>query len=360
MARARNIKPSIFKNELLGEADPLLTILFEGLWCLADREGRLEDRPKRIKVEVFPYRDGINTDEMLDWLRDNSFITRYQIDNESYIQINKFHTHQKPHHMEAESIIPPMPGTQNQLNAKPLYKKQKERILERDNHQCVKCGAKSKLHIDHIVPVAAGGTSDDENLQVLCAGCNCSKGSRIVDDSLTNRTRIEQNASCSTDSLNTDSLNTDSGSVARNADAQRALSQDADSYKTKKGRKLNGNHYGLFEEFWNAFAYKEGKAEAADTWLDLDLDEKTVRELVIPAAKREAERRQKLIEAGRTPKMAQGWLSGRRFEDEDGVTSGPETQWEKAVRLAREQGLEPFQGAPYETPEQFMQRTGVL
>ena len=43
--RARNLKPSIFKNELLAVADPLYTLVFEGLWCLADREGRLEDRP---------------------------------------------------------------------------------------------------------------------------------------------------------------------------------------------------------------------------------------------------------------------------------------------------------------------------
>src|SRR5262244_3073085 len=55
LIRARNIKPGIFKNELLGAADPLLTLLFEGLWCMADREGRLEDRPLRIKAEIFPY-----------------------------------------------------------------------------------------------------------------------------------------------------------------------------------------------------------------------------------------------------------------------------------------------------------------
>ena len=48
MARARNIKPGFFANENLAECDPLARLLFAGLWCLADREGRLEDRPKRI------------------------------------------------------------------------------------------------------------------------------------------------------------------------------------------------------------------------------------------------------------------------------------------------------------------------
>lgn len=52
MARSRNIKPGLFKNEVLGVADPIYTILFQGLWVLADREGRLEDRPMRIKAET--------------------------------------------------------------------------------------------------------------------------------------------------------------------------------------------------------------------------------------------------------------------------------------------------------------------
>ena len=37
MARARSLKPAIFKNEVLGTADLIYTVLFEGLWTLADR-----------------------------------------------------------------------------------------------------------------------------------------------------------------------------------------------------------------------------------------------------------------------------------------------------------------------------------
>ncbi len=68
MARARNIKPGLFKNEILGVAEPIYTLLFEGLWLLADREGRLEDRPLRIKAEIFPYREGLDLVSMLGWL----------------------------------------------------------------------------------------------------------------------------------------------------------------------------------------------------------------------------------------------------------------------------------------------------
>ena len=53
MARARNIKPGFFKNEILGVADPLYSLLFEGLWVLADRAGRLEDRPFASRARSF-------------------------------------------------------------------------------------------------------------------------------------------------------------------------------------------------------------------------------------------------------------------------------------------------------------------
>lgn len=106
MARARNIKPGLFKNEVLGVADALYTLLFEGLWLLADREGRLEDRPLRIKAEVFPYREGLDVSEMLNWLQANGFIRRYRVGGAALIQIDAFTKHQNPHKNEPESELP--------------------------------------------------------------------------------------------------------------------------------------------------------------------------------------------------------------------------------------------------------------
>lgn len=109
MARARNIKPGLFKNEVLGVADPLYTLLFEGLWLLADREGRLEDRPLRIKGELFPYRDGLDMTAMLGWLEAAGFILRYQAGGAELIQIRQFTKHQSPHKNEAPSELPSPP-----------------------------------------------------------------------------------------------------------------------------------------------------------------------------------------------------------------------------------------------------------
>ena len=48
MPGARNIKPAFFANEFLAELPCEARLLFIGLWTLADRRGRLEDRSKGI------------------------------------------------------------------------------------------------------------------------------------------------------------------------------------------------------------------------------------------------------------------------------------------------------------------------
>ena len=107
MARSRNLKPGFFKNERLAELNPLARLLFAGLWTLADREGRLEDRPKRIKAEILPY-DDCDVNALLDELQDGreQFILRYGINGNQYIQVMNFVKHQNPHMKEQASVIP--------------------------------------------------------------------------------------------------------------------------------------------------------------------------------------------------------------------------------------------------------------
>lgn len=105
MARSRNIKPSFFMNDDLAKVEPLGRILFAGLWCIADREGRLENRPRRIKVEVLPY-DDCDVDRLLQELHDHGFILRYEAAGVQYIQVINFTKHQNPHKNEAPSVIP--------------------------------------------------------------------------------------------------------------------------------------------------------------------------------------------------------------------------------------------------------------
>lgn len=105
MARSRNIKPGFFTNDVLGELPPLTRLLFAGIWTICDREGRLEDRPKKIRAEVLPY-DHCDADEMLQQLHTSGFIRRYQAGGKSVIQVLAWAEHQNPHIKEAASTLP--------------------------------------------------------------------------------------------------------------------------------------------------------------------------------------------------------------------------------------------------------------
>lgn len=105
MARARNIKPGFFKNEDLAELAFEYRLLFIGLWTLADRDGLMEDRPKRIKMEVFPA-DDVNVDKGLDTLAAAGMIRRYTANGGRYIEVCNFLKHQHPHHKEPPSTLP--------------------------------------------------------------------------------------------------------------------------------------------------------------------------------------------------------------------------------------------------------------
>ncbi len=120
MARARNIKPSFFTNELLGTCDPMIALLFAGLWCLADKDGILEDRPLRIKAELFPYRDNQDVNGYLTELQRLGFVTRYEANGSRYILVNEFEKHQHPHHTEKPKGYPKPQAKSRECSLTPL------------------------------------------------------------------------------------------------------------------------------------------------------------------------------------------------------------------------------------------------
>jgi 5-methylcytosine-specific restriction endonuclease McrA len=63
-------------------------------------------------------------------------------------------------------------------------------VFERDGYICQLCGiecstkvdwpAKNFATLDHIIPLAKGGTHEYANVQLLCLPCNCSKQDRLI------------------------------------------------------------------------------------------------------------------------------------------------------------------------------------
>jgi hypothetical protein len=103
--RSRVVKPQFFKNEDLARLPDAAVLLFIGLWCLADRDGRLEDRPAKIKAEVRPYSD-CDIDELLDQLHNHHFIQRYEAEGRRCIQVVSWTRHGNPHPKEPSLELP--------------------------------------------------------------------------------------------------------------------------------------------------------------------------------------------------------------------------------------------------------------
>jgi len=52
-------------------------------------------------------------------------------------------------------------------------------IFELDKYECVYCGDKKKLTIDHLMPQSRGGSNDQDNLVLACRHCNSTKHDKM-------------------------------------------------------------------------------------------------------------------------------------------------------------------------------------
>lgn len=71
------------------------------------------------------------------------------------------------------------------MRRKSLGKKTRFEVFKRDSFTCQYCGGKAPdvvLHVDHIRPVADGGSNDIVNLATACVACNLGKGARGLGD----------------------------------------------------------------------------------------------------------------------------------------------------------------------------------
>lgn len=69
------------------------------------------------------------------------------------------------------------------MTRKEIGKKTRFEVFKRDGFTCQYCGNHPPavvLHVDHIHPVAEGGTNDQDNLITSCEACNLGKGARLL------------------------------------------------------------------------------------------------------------------------------------------------------------------------------------
>jgi 5-methylcytosine-specific restriction endonuclease McrA len=82
-------------------------------------------------------------------------------------------------HNRAKLPVMPMNCVRRQNRKKAVTDGTKRVVYARDRNQCVVCGARRNLTVDHIYPRARGGCSHDHNLQLMCEKHNTQKGEKV-------------------------------------------------------------------------------------------------------------------------------------------------------------------------------------
>lgn len=95
---------------------------------------------------------------------------------------------------------------------------------------------------------------------------------------------------------------------------------------SKKGKVLKGKRLDSFNRFWDCFKRKKGKADAIDAWIQIPTLTDALVDEICKAAHNTAKNRptkEDQKKNGIVPIYAQGWISGRRWEDEEDTDSIP-------------------------------------
>ncbi len=118
------IHPDFFTDERVVAVSMAAQKLFIGLWCWADREGRLERNPLRLKMQIFPA-EVASVADLLAELESVGLVLSYVVGGRDYLLVCGFAKRQRPHMKEAKSELPAPPtrmspervGAEHSLNA---------------------------------------------------------------------------------------------------------------------------------------------------------------------------------------------------------------------------------------------------
>lgn len=293
MARARNIKPGLMENEHLADLSHGHRLLFIYLWMLADREGRVEDRPKRIKAMAFPYDDDMDIDAML-WALDKArFILRYKHAEVSAIQVLNFSKHQTPHVREKASNLP----SPEQAPAKAVLSTVK--------------GS------DEASPRSPDSLIEDS----------------LIEDSGFSDSKDLSSAEAQDDDANQD-CQSETGNQKQPDPDQPALTESnpPENSKPPKPDPLEG-----FDRFYRIYPRKQKRPDAERAWRKLDPNDELQTEMVIALGHHclQLEWRK---DGGQYIPLPASWINSRRWEDEP-MTATPKSNHTDLNKIDHTEGL---------------------
>lgn len=154
----------MFEDPDFGRLTSLERIFYLGCISCQDRSGKVTADARYLRHKLYGY-DNISVQQVAA-IRD-SVLEKFpkvwleEVDGKLYIRVINYGGQAPRQRLSA-----------GRLEWHRIAFTTRPRIFARDNYQCRICGATAPLEVDHVTPIAKGGTNDDDNLQTLCKPCN--------------------------------------------------------------------------------------------------------------------------------------------------------------------------------------------
>lgn len=179
MARARNIKPELFMDDVLGACSDYSRLFFIGLLVFSSKEGFITLSKSELKEEIYPYRQDVDVDFIFNELEESKLIERHEF---GYLitDIHKWCVESKAidtsyyasnrRALKRQSI----PSWADKKAIKEIYKQSKRLSINGIKH-----------HVDHVIPLKNSlvcGLHVESNLMIITAAENLKKSNKFNGD----------------------------------------------------------------------------------------------------------------------------------------------------------------------------------
>lgn len=146
---------------------------FYRLLVCCNEFGVMDARPHILRPKCFPLRmDTISREDIIRWkqeLENAQLINSIEEEGEKLLVVRNFDKYNTGYGRRLTRI----------KTAPRRERIRRDVVIEREGKKCYLCGkelADDEITLDHVIPLAHGGSHTEDNLKVACRSCNASKG----------------------------------------------------------------------------------------------------------------------------------------------------------------------------------------